>query len=131
MMRSSGLHLWMVGLAAALVMQGCGGDSGPGTSNQNAGQTGAGGGASSKGGPSSCTPTRCPKDVEYTVYSQQYCDDAEKGPCGAELKAKVQCALANETCTADGIQDRSKVDEVCKAELDAFDKCNATLAGGS
>jgi hypothetical protein len=57
-----------------------------------------------------------------------FCDATDKGPCGPQDKARVQCSLANETCTADGIQDRSKVEAACKAELDAFDKCNAALA---
>lgn len=131
MKRISRTYLPILGLAAALLAPGCGGDSGSSnTSNQNSSQTGSGGStSSSSSGPSSCTPTRCKNDVEYTAYSQMFCDLTDMGPCGAQDKARVKCSLANETCTADGVQDRSSVEAACKAELDAFDKCNAALAG--
>lgn len=124
MMRVSRNHLLIVALAAALFSPGCGGNSGSSTNDQNAMQTGSGGSTSSKG-PSSCTPTHCTADVEYTLYSQQYCDNAENGPCGAELKAKVQCELANDTCTADNVQDRDKVNAACQSQISAFDMCSA------
>lgn len=128
-MRISRMDLPTLGLAAALLASACGGDSGSNTSNQSSSQTGSGGSTSSSGGPSSCTPTRCPNDAQYNLFSQEFCDAEDKGPCAAQDKAHVQCALANETCTADGIQDRAKVQAACKAEIDAWQMCNATLAG--
>jgi hypothetical protein len=128
MMGISRKYLPVLGFAAALLASACGGDSGSNTSNQNSSQTGSGG-SSSSSGPSSCAPTKCPKDVEYSLYSQQFCDDVENGSCAAQWKARVQCALANETCTAAGIQDRAKVKAACQAQIDALNMCDPTLGG--
>lgn len=111
----------VLGLAAAL-SQGCGGDStdkGPGGGTGATAAMGSGGGTSS--GPASCTSTRCMMDPDYS-RSQAYCDGIER-ICGAESKAEVACALANDTCKADGNQDYAKVQAACGMQIDALAAC--------
>src|SRR5882672_5316812 len=75
-MKLSRRYSLVLGLAAAL-SQGCGGDSaGTGPGGNNTGGSGSGG--SGNAAPGSCTPTKCTGDPQYSVWTQDACDAAEK-----------------------------------------------------
>jgi hypothetical protein len=126
-MKLSRMFSLVLGLAG-LLSQACGGDnSGPGggTGGMGAGAAPGSGGATSSGTPSTCTPTRCKNDPDYSTNPQEYCDIQEQGPCGAPFKAFVACSLAHDTCLPDGNQDYTKIQASCSAENSAASMCFA------
>ena len=121
----------VLGLAAAL-SQGCGGDSSSGPSGGSGGSGGGDpGNSNTASGPSSCSPTHCTNDPQYSVFSEDYCAlmkmdaDGKDAQCGKEFLAKNTCSLAHDKCNASNGQDYDVVMAACMAEFTAWQNCVA------